>query len=242
MLCRKELLAMMDQLTGNLRSTCPPAEKLEQLKAELKAKSKSPSPPKALPALLPAHQRVLLDHAASMPLMPSTACLPMPQNVSEEPLALMRPLPGSQGTALLQPAMGGCSAQCGFPTALPLPTAADANEAADLMMVGGSSSASNLGLMRGSEEESAADAAAALMQQGEPEQSIADQLLGNAPQDEQTLFDIQQGGELDDDAGLLLPTPKQPSLGQGNTPLDTCLAQLESGPAPSVPDSDGAPC
>lgn len=224
-MCRKELLTMMDQLTGNLRNT----EKLEALKAELKAKSQSPQPqlPETPPVLAeaPAPKNLNLDHAASMPLMPSTACLPMPQNVSEEPLALMQPLPGSQGTALLQPLQ-----QCSFAGALPPPM----SDACELMPRG----------MAGSVTGSVDPGVDALLV--EPEQSIADQLLGDAaglgaegqggPSLGQGMFDMQHSNELD---GASLQLPKQSCLEQGNSPLDTCLAQLESGTSPTVPESEG---
>ncbi|EIE26517.1 hypothetical protein COCSUDRAFT_59046 [Coccomyxa subellipsoidea C-169] len=234
---RKELLAMMDQLTGNLRSTCPPAQKLEQLKAELKAKSQSPTPPQQPPPTpIPAPARASrLDHAASMPLMPCTACLPMPQTVSEEPLALMQPLPGSQGTALLQPLP--CAQQCSFSPVLPPPLASDACE----LVHCGSGAGSSLGSGIGCGSVAALPGLAAdavLLQQSEPEQSIAEQLLvdnsGEGAGMGQAMFDIQQGSGLEE-VGLQLP--KSSSLG-GNTPLDTCLAQLESGTDPTVPESD----
>ncbi|CAL8466825.1 g6361 [Coccomyxa elongata] len=220
---RKELLAMMDQLTGNLRNT----EKLEALKAELKAKSQSPQPqlPETPPVLAeaPAPKNLNLDHAASMPLMPSTACLPMPQNVSEEPLALMQPLPGSQGTALLQPMQ-----QCSFAGALPPPM----SDACELMPRG------MAGSVTGSVDPSV-DAVDALLV--EPEQSIADQLLGDGAAGQggpglgQGMFDMQHSNELE---GASLQLPKQSCLEQGNSPLDTCLAQLESGTSPTVPESE----
>jgi hypothetical protein len=224
---RKKLLAMMDRLTGNLRNT----QKLEQIKAELKAKSCSPTPQQPLLAPSPAPaapaRASRLDHAASMALMPSTACLPMPQNVSEEPLALMQPLPGSQGTALLQPLP--CAQQCSFSPMLP-PPLSDACELVHCVS-GAGSSVGSLGVD-----------ASALLQQNEQEQSITEQLLNDGSEQGggigQGIFDIQQSSELDD-AGLQLP--KQSSLG-GNTPLDTCLAQLGSGADPTVPESEGAHC
>ncbi|KAK9916989.1 hypothetical protein WJX75_009549 [Coccomyxa subellipsoidea] len=222
---RKELLAMMDRLTGNLRNT----QKLEQIKAELKAKSCSPTPQQPQPLLAPSPAPAAparasrLDHAASMALMPSTACLPMPQNVSEEPLALMQPLPGSQGTALLQPLP--CAQQCSFSPMLP-PPLSDACELVHCVS-GAGSSVGSLGVD-----------ASALLQQNEQEQSITEQLLNDGSEQGggigQGIFDIQQSSELDD-AGLQLP--KQSSLG-GNTPLDTCLAQLGSGADPTVPESE----
>ena len=220
---------MMDQLTGNLRNT----QKLEALKAELKAKSQSPQPqlPETPPVLaeVPAPKNLNLDHAASMPLMPSTACLPMPQNVSEEPLALMQPLPGSQGTALLQPLQ-----QCSFAGALP-PPMSDACELMPRGMAGSVTGSVDAGM----------DAVDALLV--EPEQCIADQLLADGaglgpagqagPGLGQGMFDMQQSNELD---GSMLQLPKQACLEQGNSPLDTCLAQLESGTSPTVPESEGA--
>ncbi len=231
---------MMDQLTGNLRSTCPPAQKLEQLKAELKAKSQSPTPPQQPPPTpIPAPARASrLDHAASMPLMPCTACLPMPQTVSEEPLALMQPLPGSQGTALLQPLP--CAQQLSFSPVLPPPLASDACELVHCGSGAGSSLGSGIGCSSVAALPGVEAADAVLLQQSEPEQSIAEQLLvdnsGEGAGMGQAMFDIQQGSGLEE-VGLQLP--KDSSLG-GNTPLDTCLAQLESGTDPTVPESDGA--
>ena len=243
---------MMSQLTGNLRSSVDqtpldtgfvqqlaqqqqlaqggpeaPLADCQPLDAGSRRAMSSISAPRTPPAGSPhhahqqqpvqAHPLNQLDYAASMPLMPESASLPMPQP-ADEALASLRPLPGSQGTALLRSGFAAPAAQLAPPP--PLATA----ESCCM----GPADASMAPALLASASQCATDGAPA---------PATMEVSPSAALDEQLFGAMRAGSDLD--ATLLLG--KEPSM--LSTPLDDCLAQLETGHAPSalVSESEGVP-
>ena len=230
--CRESLLVMMSQLTGNLRSSCDKDALLQQLQQqqqlaaadsgieaagqqldEALALSSVNFRQQAQPAVapLPPPQLNALDPAASMPLMPES--LPMPLSGDEQSGSLQA-LPG-QGTALLRSSFSA-------------PAAQQQQHAAQ------SSQASNLS--------AAAAVPASYMGSAMPADSVQFP-AAERPQSDPCDLDGQlfATARTESDLGTVLLMGPKEEPGMLRTPLDDCLAQLETGTAPSVPESEGMP-
>lgn len=258
---RESLLQMMNKLTGSLRSTCSTTE---QLKRELSGQQppqqvdysrplqmlevSMPNTPPMLPHPLLPHSQ--LDHAASMPLMPSTVSLPMPQNLTDEPLPSLQPLPGSQGTALLQPPGQQAYPCLSQPCASALSADDDDSDPLQAARLAGSFGSISTLASNGASCEPPLQpppGEACQLQQSEADaNNIAEQVLSTEPEvplvDEQ-LFRSQPPVCDELELSTMQPSlqlPKQDVL--HGTPLDDCLAQLEDVTAPNMPelpDSEG---
>jgi hypothetical protein len=261
---RESLLAMMNQLTGNLRSSCDapapaPQPALLQQRRRLDAQRQGAALeegargsitgsmlPKFAAALPPPQLLSQLDPAASMPLMPdSAAALPMLPS-ADEPLPSLRPLPGSQGTALLASSFAAPAAQLAPPAVIISPASCPSPPAVlERLSTGATVSSVNPATAAAPLSAPAAATDFCARQQQPSGAAAAEPITmqrGESDFDAQFFTAMRAGSELDPSALLLGPSPaKEEAASDGalRTPLDDCLAQLETGGTPSVLEAEG---